>query len=154
MPVCCSALSAMQPAQPVDIGRGSFVRLRPRPCQNSNARRARRSILEKFHVMRTDNAADIRLDAILENCIFYIFRMYEFSHSLDPERTSACCIRIVTACPPRVSRHALLSRCHLEIIRHNPRISIPLNADKAQPHILFVNRSTFISLISLLKIRP
>jgi len=24
------------------------------------------------------------LDAMLENCIFYIFRMYEFSHSLDP----------------------------------------------------------------------
>ena len=32
--------------------------------------------------MRTDNAADIRLNAMLENCIFYIFRMYEFSHSL------------------------------------------------------------------------
>src|SRR5450759_1989853 len=32
--------------------------------------------------MRTDNAADIRLNAMLGNCIFYIFRMYEFSHSL------------------------------------------------------------------------
>jgi hypothetical protein len=39
--------------------------------------------------MRTDNAADIRLVATLENSIFYISRMYEFSHSLDPERTSA-----------------------------------------------------------------
>jgi hypothetical protein len=39
--------------------------------------------------MRTDNAADIRLNAMLENCIFYISPMYEFSHSLDPERTSA-----------------------------------------------------------------
>jgi hypothetical protein len=37
--------------------------------------------------MRTDNAADIRLVAMLENCIFYISRMYEFSHSLDPKRT-------------------------------------------------------------------
>ena len=38
--------------------------------------------------MRTDNAADIRLDAMLENFIFYISRMYEFSHSLDPKRTN------------------------------------------------------------------
>jgi len=34
--------------------------------------------------MRTDNAADIRLNAMLGNCIFYISPMYEFSHSLDP----------------------------------------------------------------------
>ncbi len=32
--------------------------------------------------MRTDNAADMRLDAMLKNCIFYISPMYEFSHSL------------------------------------------------------------------------
>jgi hypothetical protein len=32
--------------------------------------------------MRTDNAADIRLDAMLENCIFYISPVYELSHSL------------------------------------------------------------------------
>jgi hypothetical protein len=37
--------------------------------------------------MRTDNAADIRLDAMLENFIFYISRMYEFSHSLGQKRT-------------------------------------------------------------------
>jgi len=29
-----------------------------------------------------NNTADIRLDAMLENCIFYIFPKYEFSHSL------------------------------------------------------------------------
>jgi hypothetical protein len=46
--------------------------------------------------MRTDNAVDIRLDAMLENCIFYISTMCEFSHGLGskPEylvsaRTSA-----------------------------------------------------------------
>ncbi len=38
--------------------------------------------------MRTDNAADIRLGAALENCIFYISPMYEFLHSLDPKLTS------------------------------------------------------------------
>jgi hypothetical protein len=52
------------------------------PCENSNACRARRNILEKLRIMRTDAAADIRLDAVLENCVFYISPMYEFSHSL------------------------------------------------------------------------
>ena len=56
-----------------------------RPCENSNARRARRNILEKLRVLRTDNAADIRLDAMSENCVFYISPMYEFSHSLGPD---------------------------------------------------------------------
>jgi hypothetical protein len=39
--------------------------------------------------LRTDNAADIRLDAMSENCVFYISPMYEFSHSLDPTETLA-----------------------------------------------------------------
>src|ERR1035437_10665053 len=55
---------------------------RSSPCENSNACRARRNILEKLRIMRTDAAADIRLDAVLENCIFYISPMYEFLHSL------------------------------------------------------------------------
>jgi hypothetical protein len=37
--------------------------------------------------LRTDNAADIRLDAMSENCVFYISPMYEFSHSLGQNRT-------------------------------------------------------------------
>ena len=66
----------------------TYVCCGSRPCENSNARRARRNILEKLRVLRTDNAADIRLDAMSENCVFYISLMYEFSHSLDPQRTS------------------------------------------------------------------
>src|SRR5450830_143923 len=46
-----------------------------RPCENSNARRARRNILDKLRFIRTHNTADIRLDAMLENYIFYISRM-------------------------------------------------------------------------------
>jgi hypothetical protein len=34
---------------------------RPRPCENSKARRARRNILEKLRVVRTDNAANKQL---------------------------------------------------------------------------------------------
>ena len=59
-----------------------------RLCENFNVRRARRSIFEKLRDMRTDNAADIRLNAMLGNCIFYISPMYEFSHSLDPKQSS------------------------------------------------------------------
>src|ERR1035437_4506363 len=58
-----------------------------RPCEKSNARRARRNILDKLRFIRTHNTADIRLDAMLENYIFYISRMYEFSHSLGQKRT-------------------------------------------------------------------
>src|SRR2546421_10225583 len=64
---------------PANVADGSWA------CENSNARRAHRNILEKLRAMRTDNAADIRLDAMLENCIFYISPMYEFSHSLGPD---------------------------------------------------------------------
>ena len=52
------------------------VRVGSWSCKNSNARRARRNILEKLRFMRTDDAADIRLSAVWENCIFYIFPMY------------------------------------------------------------------------------
>jgi hypothetical protein len=38
--------------------------------------------LDKLRFIRTYNTPDIRLDAMLENYIFYISRMYEFSHSL------------------------------------------------------------------------
>ena len=61
-------------------------RLWPRPCENSNACPARRNILEKLCVMRTDIADAIRLDAMLKNCIFYISPMYEFSHSVGQNR--------------------------------------------------------------------
>jgi hypothetical protein len=33
------------------------------------------------------HTAQIQLDTVLENCVFYILTMYEFSHSLDPNRT-------------------------------------------------------------------
>jgi hypothetical protein len=35
-----------------------------------------------MRVMKTDNAVDVWPDAALKNFIFYIFSMYEFSHSL------------------------------------------------------------------------
>ena len=72
--------SLLQQEMRADVRFGSW------PCKNSNARRARRNILEKLRVMRIDDSADMRLDAVLENCIFYIFQMYEFLHSLGQNR--------------------------------------------------------------------
>ena len=56
-----------------------------RPCENSSAVRARRRISANVPIMKLNHAAQIRLDTVLKNCIFYISPMYEFSHSLDPK---------------------------------------------------------------------
>jgi hypothetical protein len=42
-----------------------------------------------MRVMKTDNAVDVWPDAALKNFIFYIFSMYEVSHSLPVKKTSA-----------------------------------------------------------------
>ena len=68
------------------VPKNGEVRSGSSPCENSNACRARRNILEKLRIMRTDAAADIRLDAVLENYIFYMSPMYEFLHSLGQTR--------------------------------------------------------------------
>ena len=70
--------SLLQHEMRVDVRFGSWS------CKNSNARQARRNILEILRIMRTDDPANTRLGAALENCIFYICPMYEFLHSLGP----------------------------------------------------------------------
>jgi len=60
----------------------------PRPCENLNAFPACRRILEKFRIMKLNHPEQIQFDTVLENCFFYISSMYEFSHSLDPKRSS------------------------------------------------------------------
>jgi hypothetical protein len=109
-----------------------------RLCENFNVRRARRSIFEKLRDMRTDNAADIRLNAMLGNCIFYISPMYEFSHSLGQKRTyhrkpKSTVVRCYSnsdhstagfVCP-RSSRSGLMHRSkkHLYSITSSARVS-------------------------------
>ena len=70
----------------VPTATGADFRFGSRPCENSNARAARRKISEKLSIRRTDNAADITLNVMLENRIFYRASMYEFSHSLGQKR--------------------------------------------------------------------
>jgi hypothetical protein len=83
--VCGTSASppiADMPGSPSDVAEG------PRPCENSSAFRARRRMAEKLRIMKLNHPAQIRLDTVLENCIFYVLPMYEFSHSLGQEPTS------------------------------------------------------------------
>jgi hypothetical protein len=76
--------------------------------------------------MGTDDATDIPLDAMLENCIFYISRMYEFSHSLDPLQTSEPHSNGLPRRPQR-SRNVLSFRFfHLEVAGTGPFPSSPV----------------------------
>src|SRR6266540_7467805 len=60
----------------------SVARSRNYPmCENSSARRTRRNISEQLHFRESNHTAYARFDALLENCFFYIWRMYEFLHS-------------------------------------------------------------------------
>src|SRR6266516_7619119 len=56
------------------------------PCENSSARRTRRNISEQLHFRESNHTAYARFDALLENCFFYIWRMYEFLHSQGQKR--------------------------------------------------------------------
>jgi len=64
----------------------AHVRFGSWPCKNSNAHCARSNILEKLRVLRIDDSSNKRMDAVLENCIFYIFPMYEFLHNQGHSR--------------------------------------------------------------------
>jgi hypothetical protein len=73
--------------QPYEVRFGSWS------CENSGTRRARRNISEKLRIMKPNHTAHMRLDAVLENCIFYISPLYEFSHSQGHSRPGRACSR-------------------------------------------------------------
>ena len=60
----------------INVGKGSGL------CENSSARRARRNISKKLRIMESNRAPRTMFDTLLENCIFYISQLYEFSHRL------------------------------------------------------------------------
>jgi hypothetical protein len=41
-----------------------------------------------LHLWESNHTAHARFDALLENCVFYISRMYEFLHSQGHKQTS------------------------------------------------------------------
>jgi hypothetical protein len=56
-------------------------------CENSSGRATRRNISEQLHLWESNHTAHATFDALLENCVFYISRMYEFSHSVGQTRS-------------------------------------------------------------------
>src|SRR5262245_51637878 len=66
---------AMTDLQSVD------VRFRYWPCENSHAVSGRRTSRMKDAFQGLNHAARLRRHTVLENCIFHISSMYEFSHS-------------------------------------------------------------------------
>src|SRR5262245_27779138 len=88
---CFSASCPLLVERELHVGSGSW------PCRNPGVLRARRRISEKFRVMKFTYSAQIRLDTVLENCIFYIPSMYEFLHSQghtrkNSERAKGVCL--------------------------------------------------------------
>src|SRR6266516_4508775 len=61
--------------------RGVLVQTGSWLCENSSGRSTRRNISEQLHLWESNHTAHARFDALLENCVFYISRMYEFLHS-------------------------------------------------------------------------
>jgi hypothetical protein len=59
------------------------------PCENFSGRATRRNISEQLHLWESNHTAHAKFDALLENCVFYISRMYEFLHSQDPFGTGS-----------------------------------------------------------------
>src|SRR5262249_15179093 len=61
----------------------------PWPCENLSARRERRIVRRNCASSESNLTAHASRDLELENCIFYILQMYEFSHNLGQEPTLA-----------------------------------------------------------------
>jgi hypothetical protein len=68
--------------------RGVLVQTGSWPCENFSGRATRRNISEQLHLWESNHTAHARFDALLENCVFYISRMYEFLHSQGQEENA------------------------------------------------------------------
>src|SRR5262249_41682804 len=74
--------TAPRDSRPRYVSYGSWL------CENSSARRARRNNSKELRTMESKRAPRTVFDTLLENCIFYIAQLYEFSHRLGQEQTS------------------------------------------------------------------
>src|SRR6516162_289611 len=76
IPRCGKGIAALRDFDPAYARFGSWL------CENSSARRARRNISKKLRTTESNRAPRTMFDTLLENCIFYIAGLYEFSHRL------------------------------------------------------------------------
>src|SRR5215510_11580323 len=68
---------------------GGNVRIGSWSCENFSARRERRIVRRNCAFSESNLTVHASHDLELENWIFYILQMYEFSHSQGQTRTSA-----------------------------------------------------------------
>src|SRR5262245_20988451 len=125
----CAALRDFNPAY---VGFGSWL------CENSSARRARRNISKKLRTMESNRAPRTMFDTLLENCIFYISQLYEFSHRLGQDRLSEEC--------PRRVRFTSTNR------HQSPRLSRPVSATSGLMHPSKEKSGRFLGKIDLVSL--
>src|SRR5262249_53854811 len=70
-------------------------------CENSSARRACRNISKKLRTMESNRSPRTMFDNLLENCIFHISQLYEFSHRLGHQRPRGSKPHAYTSASPR-----------------------------------------------------
>src|SRR5260370_32351197 len=85
-------------------------------CENSSGRATRRNISEQLHLWESNHTAQATVDALPENCVFYISRMYEFLHRLGHERPRSD-VRVESVRLPTadIGRRARPGRGHLHL---------------------------------------
>src|SRR5262245_10846979 len=126
-------------------------------CENSSARRARRNISKKLRTMESNRAPRAMFDTLLENCIFYISQLYEFSHRLGqirPSRSTLARPLSPTAdIPPLWLRAAL---CHKRALAgamskwRTPNFGAPARVCSCRPLARLFARSAGRRLLDLL----
>ena len=82
---------------PMNVAYGSWL------CKNSNVCSTSRKSRSDCASRESNHAAHKRLDTLYENFIFYIFLMYEFSHSLDHYRRF-CDVGVMSAFHPLATK--------------------------------------------------
>src|SRR5829696_7781013 len=78
----------LEPGSQSEMMPAAHVRFGSWPCKNSVVRLTRRNISKKLRSTESNHIAYARLGSLLENGIFYISSMYEFSHSQGHNRTT------------------------------------------------------------------
>jgi hypothetical protein len=79
---CLRSGSERRSRDAIEVRSGSCL------CENSSGRVTRRNISEQLHPRESNHTAHARFDALRENCVFYILRMYEFLHNQGQTRRS------------------------------------------------------------------
>jgi hypothetical protein len=73
---CCASQQISGPMSQLGLGRAKTSAVAPYI----------EIIPEQLHLWESNHTAHARFDALLENCVFYISRMYEFLHSQGQTR--------------------------------------------------------------------